>query len=63
MATKQLTVERFSVVSARSFEDVLLGLEKGIGRPDMRVLHQRMDAAPTFAEFQKIIHGAVGVLI
>ena len=58
--TKQLTVERFSVVSAKSFEDVLRGLEKGIGRPDMRVLHQEMDAAASFSAFEKVIQGVVG---
>jgi uncharacterized protein (DUF302 family) len=60
MTTKQLTVERFSILSARPFEEVLLGLEKGIGRPDMRALHKQMAEALSFAEFQKIIHGAVG---
>jgi uncharacterized protein (DUF302 family) len=60
MATKQLTVDRFSVVSARPFDEVLFVLGKGIGRPDMRVLHQQMDAASSFSEFQSIIRGAVG---
>ncbi len=60
MPTKQITVERFSVVSAKSFEEVLAGLDKGIGRPNMRVLHEQMAAASSFSEFQKVIGGAVG---
>jgi uncharacterized protein (DUF302 family) len=60
MTTKQFTVERFSILSSRSFEEVLLGLEKRIGRPDMHALHKQMAEASSFAEYQKIIHGAVG---
>jgi len=60
MATRQFTVEKFSVVSAKPFEDVLAGLERGIGRPNMSVLHEQMAAAPSFSEFQRIIRGAVG---
>jgi uncharacterized protein (DUF302 family) len=60
MATTQFTVEKFSVVSAKPFEDVLAGLDRGIGRPDMKALHEQMVAAPSFSEFQRIIHGAVG---
>ena len=60
MATRQFTVEKFSVVSAKPFEDVLAGLERGIGRPNMSVLHEQMAAAPSFSEFQRVIRGAVG---
>jgi uncharacterized protein (DUF302 family) len=60
MPTKQITVERFGVVSAKSFEEVLAGLDKGIGRPNMRMLHEQMAAASSFSEFQKVINGAVG---
>jgi hypothetical protein len=49
MATRQFTVEKFSVVSAKPFEDVLAGLERGIGRPNMSVLHEQMTAAPSFS--------------
>lgn len=60
MTTRKITIERFSIVSARPFADVLHALEKGIGRPDMTSLREQMANAPSFAEFQKIIHGAVG---
>jgi len=60
MAIKTLTVERFSVASARSFDEVLKGLEKGIGRPDMRELRPKMEGATSFADFEKVIHAVVG---
>jgi hypothetical protein len=60
MTVRNFTAEKFSVISARTFEDVLAGLNKGIGRPDMNVLHKQMGAAGSFSELQKIIGGAVG---
>ncbi len=60
MTTKRFAVERFSVVSAKSFEDVLVGLDRGIGRPDMSALRKKMNDAPSFAEYEKVIHEAVG---
>ena len=60
MTVSNFTVEKFSVVSTRTFEDVLAGLEKGIGRPNMSALHKQMGAAKSFSELQKIINGAVG---
>jgi len=60
MSTRKITIERFSIVSARPFSDVLGALEKGIGRPNMSALHEQMANASSFAEFQKIIQGAVG---
>ena len=60
MAIKRISVERFCIESSKSFEDVLLGLEKGIGPPDMGLLRAQMDKASTFSEFQRLVEGAVG---
>jgi len=60
MTVRNFTVEKFCVVSAKSFEDVLAGLDKGIGRPDMSALHRQMAAVSSFLELQKIVNGAVG---
>ncbi len=60
MTVRNFTVEKFSVISARTFEDVLAGLDKGIGRPNTIALHKQMRAATSFSELQKIIHSAVG---
>jgi uncharacterized protein (DUF302 family) len=58
--TKEITVKRFSVVSAKPFSDVLRALHKGIGRPKMRELHERLADAPTFSEYEEIIKSVVG---
>ena len=59
MTTKRITVERFCIESLKSFEDVLLGLEVGIGRPNMSELQPKLNAASSFAEFQRLVEGAV----
>jgi len=60
MAIRQFTCERFSVVSAQSFEDVLLRLEEGIGRPDIRKLQQKVSKTTSFSEYEKLICEVVG---
>jgi hypothetical protein len=60
MTIRKITVERFSVVSAGAFEDVLAGLDKGIGRPEMSTLRNQMAAATSYSELQEIIHKVVG---
>ncbi len=57
---KLITVERFNIASSKPFEDVIRGLEKGIGRPDMGALQKAMGGAPTFEEYERVIHAAVG---
>jgi hypothetical protein len=60
MTSEPITVQRICIESSKSFEDVLSGLEPGIGRPNMSVLQTQMNAAPTLSEFRRIIEGAVG---
>src|ERR1700729_3934021 len=60
MTTDKITVERVRFVSSRTFEEVLAGLDKGIGRQNFAELRKKMDAAPTFEEFEAVVHGAVG---
>jgi uncharacterized protein (DUF302 family) len=60
MTTRKILVERVTLVSNRSFEEVLGLLDKGIGRPDFRELMRRMNEAATFEEYASIIRGAVG---
>jgi len=60
MTTKKITVERVTLVSNRSFEEVLGLLDKGIGRPNLGELGRRMNEASTFEEYGLIIRGVVG---
>jgi len=60
MRTKKITVERVTLVSNRSFDEVLRLLDKGIGRPNLGEMGRRLNEAPTFEEYSSIIRGVVG---
>jgi uncharacterized protein (DUF302 family) len=60
MATKEIRVQRFSVMSSRSFQDVVAALESSIGHPDMKAFGKDNSTARTFSEVQAIIREATG---
>jgi uncharacterized protein (DUF302 family) len=60
MTVMNFTVEKFSVVSSKSFEDVLEGLNEGIGRPSMAAFSRQMAAATSFSELEELVQGVVG---
>ncbi|WP_035351751.1 DUF302 domain-containing protein [Edaphobacter aggregans] len=60
MKSTEIRVERFNVVSTKSFEETLAGLNAGIGRPEMSSLAPRLAAAESFSEFEQLVNGAVG---
>jgi uncharacterized protein (DUF302 family) len=53
-------VERFSVVSARPFEEVLGRLTATIGRPDGIAVQHAIADAGSLADVEAIVHGAIG---
>jgi uncharacterized protein (DUF302 family) len=59
MVTK-ITVERQSVTSSKSFQDVVAALDAAVGHPDMHSFWKNVAAAPTLAEVETTIHGATG---
>ena len=60
MATKEITVERFSVTSSRSFRDVVVEFEAAIGHPDMISVSKNIAAAETFADVERIAGDSTG---
>lgn len=60
MATRQISVERFSVISSRSFRDVLATLQAAVGHPDMDAFRKNVSATKTASELEKVILSAVG---
>lgn len=60
MATRQITVERFSVISSKSFQAVVSAIEAEIGRPDISRFIREVGASQTEREMEEIVHGAVG---
>jgi uncharacterized protein (DUF302 family) len=60
MTIKLVEVQRFSVVSAKSFKDVLAKLDAAVGHPNMAAFRSDMTSTKTYAELQDIIQKVVG---
>ncbi|MDB6068519.1 MAG: hypothetical protein JWR26_4727 [Pedosphaera sp.] len=60
MATKQIIVQRFSVTSSKSFQDVTSRLEAAVGHPDISTFRRDVSSAKTFPEVEKIVNKAIG---
>jgi uncharacterized protein (DUF302 family) len=53
-------VQRVSIVSSRSFEEVVAAFEAVIGHPDPRTFQSALAAAKTYAELEAFIHKVAG---
>jgi uncharacterized protein (DUF302 family) len=60
MATKQISVQRFSVTSSKKFEEVVAKLAAGVGHPDMRAMFAKIGAAKSYGEVEKAIEPGLG---
>ena len=56
----QVSVERFSVISKKSFGEVTKALEGSIGHPDMRTFESDIMTAKSFADVENFIAGVTG---
>jgi len=61
MATREIHVQRFTIVSSKPFRGVVSALEAAIGRPDMGAFRKGLSTARSEAELEKIVNAAVGV--
>jgi len=60
MPAIEISVRRFSVVSARPFEQVVRALTATVGRPDIVAFHRDVAAAKTLAALQRVVRKAIG---
>ena len=60
MATRQINVERFSLTSSKTFQDIVAALEKKISRPDMNKFFKDVAASRTDDDLKRIVHDVVG---
>jgi uncharacterized protein (DUF302 family) len=60
MAILQTSIERFSLVSSKSFAEVLQVLESAVGHPDMREFGKNVAAAKSWEELEKVVNAAIG---
>jgi uncharacterized protein (DUF302 family) len=55
-----VSVRRFSVVSRRTFAEVVADLDREIGHPDMAQFSRAVNGARTFTEMEAVVQAAVG---
>ena len=60
MTIRKFEVQRFSVISRNSFQDVLATLHAAVGHPDMDEFRKSVSATKTFSEMEKAIQSVIG---
>jgi uncharacterized protein (DUF302 family) len=60
MATKQISVERFSITSAKPFGDVVKALEASVGHPNMNAFMNDVASAKSFKDLEKVVNAVTG---
>jgi uncharacterized protein (DUF302 family) len=60
MPTIEVQVKRVSVVSRRSFEDVVSRLTSNIGHPDLPAFYNAMASSKTIGDLEKVVQRALG---
>jgi uncharacterized protein (DUF302 family) len=56
----QVVVERFSLISSRSFHDVLSTIEAAVGHPDIGGFWKQTSAAKDWGEVEQVVQAALG---
>jgi len=60
MTTRQSSVQRVTVTSSKTFEDVVAAFEGAIGHPDVREFQKEIGATKTYAEMEGVIQKSLG---
>jgi uncharacterized protein (DUF302 family) len=60
MSTKRINVERVTVISRSSLQQVLSKFDAAVGHPDIQEFWKRMTAAKTKLEMEKVVQSALG---
>jgi hypothetical protein len=60
MTITEIPTERFSIVSTKSFADVVASINAAVGHPNMSQLFQAIAAAKTYPEVEEIVAKVTG---
>ena len=60
MPTREVPVQRVSVISSKPFDEVIRELTATIGRPDMKAFRSALAAAATVADLEEVVKEAIG---
>jgi len=58
--TKQINVERVTVTSRKSFQEVLSKFDAAVGHPNIQEFWKRVSAAKTKSEMEPVVQSALG---
>src|SRR3954462_5223479 len=60
MPTREVKVQRFSIVSSSPFEEIVQRLTATIGHPDMNAFYKAVVSATTVSDLEGVVHRAIG---
>jgi uncharacterized protein (DUF302 family) len=60
MATREISVQRFSLTTSKPFREIVAAIDAQIGHPDMKAFQQAINAAKNAADLEKVVQGAIG---
>ena len=60
VSTKRINVERVTITSRKSLQEVLAKFDAAVGRPDIQEFLKRVGAAKTNPEMEKVVRSAIG---
>ena len=60
ISTKRITVERVTVSSRKSLQDVLLKFDAAVGHPGIQEFWERVGATETKSEMENVVQSALG---
>jgi len=60
ISTKRISVERVSVTSRKSLQDVLSKFDAAVGHPDIQEFWKRVGTAKTNSEMETVVQSALG---
>jgi uncharacterized protein (DUF302 family) len=60
MTTKQISVQRLTVVSTKRFDEVVTAVKSGVGHTDLGDFQKKMGAAKNYADLEGIVHQVTG---
>jgi uncharacterized protein (DUF302 family) len=60
MATRQISIQRLSVTSAKPFESVVAAVNAAVGHPDMGEFARKIAAAKTYDEMERVVQTVLG---
>ena len=60
MVTRQISVQRSSVTSAKPFESVVAAVNAALGHPDMSEFARKIASAKTYGEMESVVQPMLG---